>query len=229
MIQRKPYTDERLDALCAYCGSAPDTRDHVPPRIFLDKPYPENLMQVGACEACNNERSRDEEYAACLIECLISGTTDLDENTREKIRQILDRKPALRAEIKRDIESPEGSAGHQAWSDRMWKVLVKIARGHARYENSQQEHDAPSRRIVKFLSAMSHAEREVFLQPLEIDLWPEVGSRAMIAIVEGDTQVSSYWTTVQDGNYAYSASFGIERAVRIILRDQLAVEVTWEG
>jgi hypothetical protein len=51
MQQLRSYADERLVASCVYCGNVTETRDHVPSRILLDEPYPENLPVVpsGPC------------------------------------------------------------------------------------------------------------------------------------------------------------------------------------
>lgn len=224
MIQRRQFSDERLDDFCAYCGGHPDTRDHVPPRVFLDEPFPENLMGVPSCLKCNEGASKDEEYAACFIECMIAGTTEIDLIEREKIKKILERKPRLRAMIQRDLESPKDSNEHQVWSQRMWRVFIKIAQGHARFENSEHELDPPVALKWEFLGAMSDDEVQAFVSPLPFDLWPEVGSRAMISFLNEPT---SFWTSVQDGNYAYATRFGSERTVRLILRECFAVEVVW--
>src|SRR5690242_14029536 len=71
---QKMYIDERHLAFCAFCGDAPGTRDHVPPRVFLDKPYPDNVPVVGSCFECNNGASLDEEYVACLLEAAVCNT-----------------------------------------------------------------------------------------------------------------------------------------------------------
>lgn len=49
--------------LCVYCGVAPsETADHVPPKLFLSLPYPENLLTVPSCWACNKSFQADDEY-----------------------------------------------------------------------------------------------------------------------------------------------------------------------
>jgi len=83
--QTKTFSDSSLDTQCAYCGNFPDTRDHGLSKILLDKPFPENIPIVPSCMKYNNGFSLDEEYFACLIKCLISGTTDLDKLSRESI------------------------------------------------------------------------------------------------------------------------------------------------
>jgi len=53
--------------LCVYCGAKATTRDHVPPRLLLERPYPENLRTVPCCLDCNRGASADEEYFLALI------------------------------------------------------------------------------------------------------------------------------------------------------------------
>lgn len=67
MDQLKDYADDRLISGCTYCDGLAETRDHVPSRVLLDSPLPENLPVVGACWACNNGFSKDEEYFVCLL------------------------------------------------------------------------------------------------------------------------------------------------------------------
>lgn len=53
--------------LCVYCGSPATTRDHVPPRLLLERPFPANLRTVPSCLDCNRGPSKDEEYFLALI------------------------------------------------------------------------------------------------------------------------------------------------------------------
>ena len=85
MEQIKPFSDSRLEGYCAYCGDITNTRDHVPSKILLDEPYPENLPVVPACSKCNQGFSLDEEYLACLIECIIVGSTKPRDVKRDKM------------------------------------------------------------------------------------------------------------------------------------------------
>lgn len=48
--------------LCVSCGAPASSRDHVPPKELLSKPYPKNLITVPSCGDCNNGASRDDEY-----------------------------------------------------------------------------------------------------------------------------------------------------------------------
>lgn len=49
--------------LCAYCVREDGvTVDHIPPRLFLSRPYPKNLLTVPACHRCNASFQADDEY-----------------------------------------------------------------------------------------------------------------------------------------------------------------------
>lgn len=73
MDPRHLFIDERHTGMCVYCGSPPDTRDHVPSKVLLDEPYPPELPVVGACEKCSSSFSLDEQYLACFLDCVIHG------------------------------------------------------------------------------------------------------------------------------------------------------------
>lgn len=53
---------------CIYCGAEKDlTVDHVPPKLLLMRPYPENLLTGPACNACNQSFQKDDEYTRTLL------------------------------------------------------------------------------------------------------------------------------------------------------------------
>lgn len=74
---------------------APDTVDHVPSKVFLDDSLPENVPVVPACQTCNGSFSRDEEYLACFLECVVTGTADPDRLRRPKIARAMRHSPSL--------------------------------------------------------------------------------------------------------------------------------------
>jgi hypothetical protein len=45
-----------------YCGSQADSKDHVPPKLLLERPFPPNLYTVPSCHSCNTGFAKDEEY-----------------------------------------------------------------------------------------------------------------------------------------------------------------------
>jgi hypothetical protein len=54
--------------VCAYCGAEdPQTIDHVPPKLMLEEPYPDNLVTVPACQECNKKFMKNDEYTRTFI------------------------------------------------------------------------------------------------------------------------------------------------------------------
>src|SRR5262245_54562050 len=99
MDPRKLFADERQSGMCVFCGAEPETRDHVASRVLLDDPLPDDPPLVDSCRACNGGFSRDEEYLACLLDCVITGSTDPAAVRREKVRRSLLHSPGLAARI----------------------------------------------------------------------------------------------------------------------------------
>jgi hypothetical protein len=229
---KKLFHDKRSSEGCTYCGKYSGiTRDHVPSKVFLDEPYPEQLPVVGVCETCNNNLSMDEEYVACLISCVIAGSVESANIERQKIRRILSDKASLRALLS---ESPSmGEAGSLVWcSDprRVRNVVLKLARGHAMYEGAETTRQDPDRTLITPLLSMTRGQRQAFETPIESCVFPEIGSRQFVnALVAGDQVYSDCgWQVVQTGRYRYLASFGDHVTIRIVLSEYLACEVMWD-
>lgn len=58
---------KRFGRVCIYCGARAETRDHVPAKLLLRRPFPENYRTVPSCRTCNEGFSLDEEYLRLLI------------------------------------------------------------------------------------------------------------------------------------------------------------------
>lgn len=227
MKQIRDFGDERNRGWCVYCGGPPETRDHVPSKVLLDEPYPENLPVVPACIACNSSFSLDEEYVACLVECALSGSVD-GALERRKIASIFTRTPALAARLREVRCEAEGSVSFFAEQDRVRKVVVKLARGHVAYEQNEPQLSEPGRVSLALLTSMSDRDRERFEAPSTIPLWPEVGSRAMTRVLTGQDVCQDGWIEVQKDRYRYRVHPEGEFRVRMVLREYLAAEVAWE-
>jgi hypothetical protein len=89
MQQLRCYGDDKNKGFCVHCGGPNETVDHVPSKVLLDELYPANLMAASACRQCNNDFSIDAEYLACLLECVIAGSTTPEQLHRHKIARIL--------------------------------------------------------------------------------------------------------------------------------------------
>jgi hypothetical protein len=53
---------------CGYCAKQRKlTRDHIPPKLLLEQPYPPNLLTVPACYECNQSFMKDDEYTRTVL------------------------------------------------------------------------------------------------------------------------------------------------------------------
>lgn len=225
MRQVKNYGDTRQSEVCAYCGRTTQTRDHVPSRVLLDEPFPENLSVVPACLLCNNEASSDEEYLACLVECVICGTTDPAKVGREKIRRALVKQHALQERLMAALGWENEQPFFNIELDRVERIVVKLARGHALYELNEPQFAQPSSVIISPLHLLDNNVREAFENTFVpgFAIWPEVGSRAMQRLVQNEHG----WIEVQRGRYRYLTTIDAVVRVRLVLSEYLACEVIW--
>lgn len=230
MDPRQLFADARFSGLCVYCGTKPLTRDHVPSKVLLDEPFPENLPVVPACVTCNSRFSLDEEYVACLVECALTGSADLSSTSREKVGRILKGRPALASLIASSRH--QDLWGHIVWEPdkaRVQNVVLKLGRGHAAYECSEPQLDEPESISFVPLCAMSTEEQRWFETPPFDRGWPEIGSRAFhrSLIVDSEVFLDNGWHIVQPGRYRYLVSHSGPIAVRLVLSEYLACEVVW--
>lgn len=165
MQQIPNYGDNRTLAFCAFCGGTTDTRDHCPSKVFLDEPYPTNLPWVPACRVCNTGFSKDEEYLACLISCVVAGSTDPNLLFRDKTRRILKSKPKLRTLFQEACSQSLGKTTFTIQTDRVTSVLTKLAQGHALYELHETCIRAPDQFEFSPLDQLSQQQRERFEKP----------------------------------------------------------------
>ena len=215
---------------CVHCGGAPDTCDHVPSRVLLDEPYPQNLPVADSCSACNNGFSSDEQYLACLIDCVITGSTDPTRCTRPKVARFLAENPALAARIAHS--ETVGPNGEQVWRpeiDRVNKVLLKLARGHVAFELSLLQIDEPVSVSHAPVVSVDRESRDQFIQPQQTPFWPEIGSRAFNHVCKSFPPGGcDEWQIVQPGRYQYLVSQADGLFVRMLISDYLLCEVRWD-
>jgi hypothetical protein len=233
MDPRHLFIDERLVGMCIYCGARPDTRDHVPSKVFLDEPYPPQLPVVGACERCNVSFSLDEQYLACFIDCVICGGTETTGLQRPKIKRILDGNRVLQQRIE-ESRRKDGS-DTLLWeleADRVRNVVLKLARGHSAYE-LYPKFEEPVEVGFAPLQVLSAGERSAFEQLIsrKLDLWPEIGSRAFLRAFGKPPdrfEQSGDWIIVQPGRYRYAIVEADGVLVRMVLSEYLACSVSFE-
>lgn len=229
MQQLPCYGDQRNKGFCVHCGRADETRDHVPSKVFLDEPYPENLSVCTSCFDCNNKLSLDEEYLACLLECVMAGDVDPTKMRRPKIARTLTHTAALLQRLQSAKAEHDGQPHWSVEHDRVKAVVVKLARCHMAFEQNEPQIKEPSYLNFRPLAGMNAMERSAFEDADDIGLCPEVGSRAMQRLlVVGSDVFSVGWLVVQEGNYRYRVDSGNGYKVRIVLREYLACEIIWD-
>lgn len=235
------FSDDRLIRGCIYCGGPGGTRDHVPPRVFLDSPFPENLPVVPACDSCNRGFSSDEEYVACLIEAAVVGTTAPDEMRRERVAKILRRQQWLRSRIEASRLEESGQLMFVPEEKRVKNVVLKLARGHAGFELSSVQRESPSFFASWPLHATEVDDLEEFEAPHVAHLLGEIGSRGsqrtMVVtadlLSENGNRLSmpiliNDWVEVQEGRYRYLAYESEGKiGVKIVIGEYLACHVVW--
>jgi hypothetical protein len=242
MDQLRDCADDRLLRGCIYCGAQDATREHVPSRVFLDKPYPENLQVVEACRRCNNGFSKDEEYVASLIESIIVGSTDPSKIRRPTIAALLNRSQLLRSRIEPSTQSNGDQTLFKVEHDRLRRVLLKLARCHAAYELKQECRDDPTSMWWHPIELLAENHRDEFNSPHLIQTYGEVGSRGMQRLLVAEIKQASPsgepttvhlvfndWVEVQENRYRYHAidDGGVVR-IKIVIGDYLACEALWE-
>lgn len=220
-VRRTPnYGDSRQQSFCVFCGGSADTQDHLPSRVFLDQPYPEDLAHVPACRDCNNGFSLDEEYVAVLLEVEASGSCAAVK--RPKIRKALDHNPQLRDRVMND------SASSTPYKDeRIKRVLIKLARGHVAYDLNDPQLDDPTYISLARLQDVNPQTRHAFETPPAADIYPEVGSRTFLEMVSSQRSTHYVWVEAQRGRYRYLPYIGDGVGVRMVIGEFLAGEVIW--
>lgn len=225
---------------CIYCGAPATTREHVPSRTFLKKPYPSDLPVLPACEKCNNGWSSDELYTNTYISCMKS----INEQKDDTALQITDKDRKETIEAKRAAKTFLDT-GEFSYDIRIKKVLSKLAIGHAVYELAEGYYLPYEEREI---ASVNYTFRSTIgetnwlnldrIEPIGNMFYPEVGARLWQSLFvleeKGDNKsiavpknkVFIDWSCIQDGYYRYiTIPEGDEIRVKMILLDFLFGEV----
>ena len=165
----------------------------------------------------------DEEYVAVLFECVRWQTFDVEQFKRDKVRKIVEHTPAILKTVRKSV-SPllDGHFSIDSEDVRLNRVLTKLIAGHLRFEGLDQLflHEGFKMHFYQDI----HANREFyqrFHSPIMSALLPEVGSRALIAMIEQGS-AGGPWFEVQPNMYEYCVAPD-NSEVRIILQDYFGV------
>ncbi|WP_194864409.1 hypothetical protein [Alloalcanivorax profundimaris] len=191
MDQKQNFADDRLIIGCIYCGGPPETRDHVPSRILLEPPYPDNLPVVDACLACNHGFSKDEQYFVCLLESVLTGSTDPEKIKRPSVAKAMQRSPALRSRIEAAKTMINNRSAFIPEGDRIKNIALKLARGHAAFELSQPCTQAPDHYWCGALDSLTDEQTNEFGAAHIQQLVGEMGSRNMQRMFAAEATLQS--------------------------------------
>ena len=238
-LSHKIIYDKRRYSKCIYCGKTAETREHIPSKVFLAEPYPDNLGIVPACFECNQSFSKDELFLSLLIEILKNrysdGTHKFDEGTKGRIHY----NKTLVKLIKNVIENNNLDQFEQPIS----RIIFKLAVGHSVFELSEGFCIKSGEINYSFSSSLPEEEIEEFTLPFNIgeEPLPEIGSRVfdrvmviemgMISVLYQEQTLRHElilldWVDVQDAKYTYTCyKFGDKIIVKIIISDFLYAKV----
>ena len=229
MDPKQLFTDERLNDICIYCGDTPDSRDHVPSKILLDKPYPVNLSVVESCSSCNQGFSVAEQYLACFVDCVLNGTTVSNSNFRPKIAATLKSRPSIGGKIEGSkLQQEDGSIIWQPDVQLMKVVVIKLARGHIAYELGVQMFEEPVFINIFSLYGSDDKDIEQFYYLPSSQKAPEIGCRGFVNLFSGKATGYESWHVVQPDRYQYSVGQSGGNWAKILISEYLACHVAWE-
>ena len=229
------FVDQRHKAWCIHCGrgvaEVRTNKDHVPSKSLLDKPYPPELPTVEICVDCNSSLSEDEEYLAAFIGALLSGSTDPGRQKTTAGAGILHNNAALKKRIdaSRTVSSTLFGEQTTTWYpeiQRLKNVILKNARGHIYFELGQPAFGEPASVCLTPLDKLSNDERSDFELIDHGPGLPEVGSRMLTRLLTGQ-DMENGWIVVQDNVYRYAVVENGGFVVRIVIREYLAGELSW--
>jgi len=116
--------------ICVYCNNIANTKEHVPPKCFLDKPFPFNLKTVPACGDCNKSYSKDEEYIMYLADYLFSVEYANGDFTRKRVESTFNHSDKLENRMINSLKvDNNGEIYFDIESERVTLIIEKISIG----------------------------------------------------------------------------------------------------
>lgn len=254
MREIEDFTDDRLKAWCIHCGGAiadvESNRDHVPTKSLLTKALRERganydrgvgdelsyLPQVVVCRSCNSSFSPDENYLLCVLHAVTAGSLYPDPAKHPEAASILRSNRNVVRSLKK---GPDGQLllfdDLQRFTlfpdlERVRRVVIKNARGHAYHEIGEPLLEAPEHVAFMPLERLSTDQRDAFESPgvgADLAVWPEVGSRMTVHLLDEEAMVGG-WITVEPGRYRYSIDWSDAVTVKTVIWEYLATETRWE-
>lgn len=221
---------------CIYCGNPATTREHVPSKAFLTEPYPENLATIPACFECNNGFSNDEKYISCFLDVLKEMVYP-QYKRKDSTQKLLEKDKKLKSLLDEQIRVSDGKIYYSIDEERLCRILIKLAKGHAGFEFDETCNSYSNISIQYNFSFNMNEDDIAWYEELEpMEKLPELGSRSYTLPVlvacdsNEDKSVFSLWNEVQQENYRYQVSCnrtgGI--CIKIVIYEMLYCRVEFD-
>ncbi len=174
--------------ICIFCGDKAETKDHIPSKNLLEKPYPNNLFTVPSCKRCNNSFSSDEEYFLNVLSEISANQTLLSKKAENgSIFRARENSRGLKALIQNSfVGGEDGSVYFQANLQRINRVIEKNAAGlyFLKYKVAPQLHN--------FKCTGFYPYTVIDLRPSEV-----------ILLTHSEKFIPKKWTIVQKNVFSY--------------------------
>lgn len=173
---------------CLFCGGQSQTKDHIPSKNLLEKPYPNNLLTIPACEKCNKSFSLDEEYFLnVLVEISDNPTLIAKKKTGGTVFKARERSKGLKYKIESSlVKGEDGKIYFQSDSDRIKRVIEKNALGLYFHKYKKVT------KLSSFNCSGFYPFSVIELRPPEIFL-----------LTYSEKFQPKKWTTIQKGVFSY--------------------------
>lgn len=222
----RPYLScKKENSYCIYCSNIADSREHLPPRVFIDVPKKNEWNIVPACETCNNGYSEDEQFVACATEYILAMVYYNGVIQRDKIKKTFKKRPKILEKIKSLCKIERGNLIiDNDIIESIKKVFLKIGQGHFMYDCSMFL-DENATISVAFEPQLTQKELDEFNSQVICNCIPEIGSRVsnQICLNINTNEMIILWNTIDDKNYRYLIS--PDGILRIVIREFLYIEI----
>ena len=120
-----------MKGACPFCGRNADSRDHIPSKNLLEKPFPVNLLTIPLCQKCNSSFSLDEEYFLNVLVEICDNPTLLSKKKKGgSIYKARERSKGLKKRIEDSlIKAEDGKIYFKSETNRIKRVIEKNAFG----------------------------------------------------------------------------------------------------
>lgn len=222
----RPYVSYKKEkSYCVYCYNIADSREHLPPRILIDKPNQNEWCIVPACSKCNNGYSTDEQFVACTIEYILAEIYYEGNIQRNKIKETFEKRPHILEKIKTLCIFQNGSLKiDNSVIEKIKTVVLKIARGHFMYDCNEFLNDEDVQVLIAFKPQLEQKKLEEFNMPIVCNCLPEIGSRMSNQLcMKNNNEIEIPWRIIDYDNYRYLIS--PDGILRMVIREFLYIEI----